>query len=293
MNLPASQAEARLKEDVEATKTIAITIAVYFLSYIPVIVFSIVGLNEKSTEVDNWFSFIARCSLELSSAVNPIIYYTRTNRFRSAFKQFLKDPFGSIGYKEKPNGHESDQVIARKKDREIAGDENGLQVQTDGNSTRQAYTGKRRNAMAILSIESLKVGDVSAKYMQPDGRELSGKACTTDLQVQDLHQVREEETCKGGDKEVNKKKTLEKKFKKRCQPLSKVHSLDVAEINTVTGGADGEKREEDVAYYCGRKDIRQDFSGKRRATITNNRELQKVRKTAWQAIEETQGLEPT
>ena len=290
MNLPASQAEARLKEDVEATKTIAITIAVYFLSYIPVIVFSIVGLNEKSTEADNWFSFIARCSLELSSAVNPIIYYTRTNRFRSAFKQFLKDPFGSIGYKEKPNGHESNQVIARKKDREIAAGEN---VQTDGNSTRQTYAGKRRNAMAILSIESLKVGDVSDKYMQPDGRELSGEACRSNLQVQDLHQVSEEETIKGGDKEVNKKRTSEKKFKKRCQPLSKVHSLDVAEINTVTGGADGEKREEDVAYYCGRKDIRQDFSGKRRATITNNRELQKVRKTAWQDIEEKQGLEPT
>ena len=293
MNLTASQAEARLKEDVEATKTIAIIIAVYFLSYIPAIVFSIVGLNKGSTEADNWFSFIARCSLELSRAVNPIIYYTRTSRFRSAFKRFLKNPSGTSRYKEKPNGHENDEAIPGKNDREIAGDENGLQVQTDANSTRQAYTGKRRNAMSILSIESLKVGDVSAEYMQPDGRELSGKACTSEFQVQDLHQVSEDETCKGGDKEVNRKRSVEKKFKKRWRPLSKVHSVDVAEINTVTGGADGETREEGAAYYCGRKDIRQDFSGKRRATITNNRELQKVRKTAWQDIEEKQGLEPT
>jgi len=59
-------------------------------------------LEENQTEIR--FGFIAWYSLYISSAVNPVIYYLRTSRFRSAFKQFLKDSFGSSDFKQKPCG---------------------------------------------------------------------------------------------------------------------------------------------------------------------------------------------
>ena len=69
--------------------------------------------------------FIASCSLYISSTVNPVIYYLPTSRFRSAFKQFLKDPFGSSDFKEKPTGRRQEEKrqteeMGRKKDAERA-----------------------------------------------------------------------------------------------------------------------------------------------------------------------------
>ena len=289
MNLPHDQAAARLKDDIKATKTIAITIGAYLVSYVPTIVYAILGLR-NADEADSWFGFVAWYTCSISTAVNPVIYYTRTNRCRSAFKQFLKDPFGSSDYKEKPNGNDNAQVTARKEQRErdTTGGENGLDVQTDANSTREAYTGKRRNAMVILPTGSMDVGHIT---VNGDGKELSGEARTSNHRLQDLHQVSKEGT-KVGDKEVDKKRSLKKKFKKRPR-LSKVHSLDVTAATSKTGPPGGDKREEG-AYCCGRKDIRQEFSGKRRTTITSSRELRNVRKTAWQDIEEKeQELEAT
>jgi len=71
LNLPDLQAQARLQNDIKATKTIAMTIAAYFFSYVPaLIVYAVVG-NKEESQADSWFS----------SAVNPIIYYLRTSRF--------------------------------------------------------------------------------------------------------------------------------------------------------------------------------------------------------------------
>ena len=77
------------------------TIAAFFFSYVPAILYAVVGNKEKS-QADSWFAFFAWYAVSFSSAVNPIIYYLRTNRFRSAFNEFIKDPFGSSDFKEKP-----------------------------------------------------------------------------------------------------------------------------------------------------------------------------------------------
>ena len=58
LNLPPLQAEARLKEDIKAIKTIAMTIAAYFLCYVPSIAFAMAGTAKENVEV-SWFGFIA------------------------------------------------------------------------------------------------------------------------------------------------------------------------------------------------------------------------------------------
>ena len=103
MNSRALQEQVRLQTYIKATKTIAITVAAYFMSYLPAIVYAVVGQREKS-QVDSWFAFVAWNATFFSSVVNPIIYYLRTRRLRSAFKQFLKDPLGSADFKERPTG---------------------------------------------------------------------------------------------------------------------------------------------------------------------------------------------
>ena len=99
MNLSALQAKARLQHDIKVTKTIAITVAAYFLSYVPAILYAVLG-NQAENLADSWFGFIAWYAIFFSSAVNPFIYYFRTSRFRSAFKPLFKDPFGSSDFKE-------------------------------------------------------------------------------------------------------------------------------------------------------------------------------------------------
>ena len=47
LNLPPLQEKARLKDDMKAIKTIGITIATYFLCYVPAIVHAVVGLQKE------------------------------------------------------------------------------------------------------------------------------------------------------------------------------------------------------------------------------------------------------
>ena len=103
INLAPLQDEARLQSAIKATTTIAITIAAHLSCCVPSIVYTVVGLREEN-QTEIWFGFIAGYSLYISSAVNPVIYYLRASRFRSAYKQFLKDPFGSSDFKQRPSG---------------------------------------------------------------------------------------------------------------------------------------------------------------------------------------------
>ena len=176
LNLPQIQAEARLKDDIKTTRTIAITIAAYFLCHVPTILYALVGL-ERGTLANIWFAFISWYTLYISSAVNPIIYYLRRRRCRSAFRQFLKDPFGSSGFKEKPHDRDSDRI------------ESGVH----GNQTRQKYPGKRRNALVILSIEDLAT-DISCRHEVPNNSgygegkaQTGGEAHASSRQVQNLY----------------------------------------------------------------------------------------------------------
>ena len=122
MNSRALQEQARLQTYIKATKTIAMTVAAYFMSYVPAIVYAVVGQREMS-QVDSWFGFIAWNATFFSSVVNPIIYYLQTRRLRSAFKQFLKDPFGSSDFKERPTG--PGKEIGKRNPKQAAAKKNG------------------------------------------------------------------------------------------------------------------------------------------------------------------------
>ena len=118
------------------------TVAAYFMSYVPAITYAMVGKTREISPVDSWLAFIAWNAIFLSSVVNPIIFFVRARRFRSAFKQFLKDPLGSSDFKEKPTvsslGKETEN---RKLDK------------TRGRLEK--YHGHQRNGIIALSVEAL------------------------------------------------------------------------------------------------------------------------------------------
>jgi len=152
LNLHDLRAEARLQIDIKATKTIVMMIVAYFFSYVPAIVYAVVGNKEKS-QADSWFAFFAWYAVSFSSAVNPIIYYLRTSRYRSAFSQFIKDPFGSSDCKEKPRCRVK---AAKKRILKGAGTtrKKGEEI-LSGSVVEEKYHGERRNGILALSIEAL------------------------------------------------------------------------------------------------------------------------------------------
>ena len=123
LNLPPLAAEARLKNDIKATKTVAMAIAVYYICYIPIIVFSIWRRNEEKRFSNLWYGFMLIFATFLPSALNPIIYVLRSRRHRSAFRQFLKDPCGTSAYRENPVKHEKEAKPQREKKPQIEGEE--------------------------------------------------------------------------------------------------------------------------------------------------------------------------
>ena len=82
-----------MRNDINSTKTIALTIAAFFLCYLPVLIYALVARLDGS-KANFWFSYTSWLVHCFSTIVNPLIYYTRAKRFRYALKQFLKDPFG-------------------------------------------------------------------------------------------------------------------------------------------------------------------------------------------------------
>ena len=93
MNLTDRQAKARMRKDLNSTKTIAMTMAAFFLCYLPVLFYALMARLDGS-KANFWFSYISWLVHCFSTIVNPLIYYTRAKRFRFALKHFLKDPFG-------------------------------------------------------------------------------------------------------------------------------------------------------------------------------------------------------
>lgn len=240
MNLPPLQAEARLQSDIKATKTIAITIVAYVLCYVPGIIYAVLGLQNESL-ADSWFAFIAWYSINISCAVNPVIYYLRTNHFHSALKQLFKDPLGSSDFKERPNcrgivngrgnGEKGNvKAMAKKLDGGTAegGDARGIQV--NGSETVQNYSGERMNGVLILSVKSLDPDNCSCHdgdgSEHEERKEQIGEAHASNLQVPNACQRKCEETEEKSE-EVSKKCGLGKEPSKR-QPFSsrkKVHPL--------------------------------------------------------------------
>lgn len=151
MNIDAIQAQVRLQNYIKATKTIAMTVAAYFISYVPAIAYAVMGQKE-SNQADSWFGFVAWAATFFSSVVNPIIYYVRTSRFRSAFKQFLKDPFGSSDFKDKQTG--SGKGVRKGNLGTDASQKNGTKR---ARKSQEKYHSSRRNGISVAPIEALQI----------------------------------------------------------------------------------------------------------------------------------------
>ena len=98
LNLPPLQAEARVKQDIQAAKTVAMAVVTYFICYLPAVIYAIL----RPDSVHSWFPFFAVFCTFFSSASNPIIYVFRNRKYRAAITQLVKDPFGRIPFQERP-----------------------------------------------------------------------------------------------------------------------------------------------------------------------------------------------
>lgn len=112
--------------DVKATKTVAITIGTYFICYIPTIVFAVLRSQTKDTFLPPWFAFTTVFCLFISSASNPIIYFLRNGRYRSAIRQLAKEPCGRSLFQERPERNSKElgqqQKNPRGKAKQLQGD---------------------------------------------------------------------------------------------------------------------------------------------------------------------------
>lgn len=137
LNLPPLQAEARLRMDIKATNTVAMTIVTYYICYIPAIAFTIRNHEAKDDKAFyGWVGFIVSFCTFVSSASNPVIYVLRSRRCRSAFWQLVQDPCGTSAFQEKPvkTGKEENQ---REKNPTL-GREPGESRRPEGNSECEA-----------------------------------------------------------------------------------------------------------------------------------------------------------
>ena len=147
-----------MQSDIKATKTIAFTVAAYFACYVPTIAYAVAGPEQDGSNADIWFSFFAWFAVFFSSAVNPIIYYVRSRRVRCAFKQFIKDPFGSSDLQEKSSGPGKAREIRNPEGAAIPrenGNEEGNGYQDD--EVLKNYHGQQRGGTMILSMQAQQV----------------------------------------------------------------------------------------------------------------------------------------
>lgn len=99
LQLSPIHAEARLQQDIKASKTVVITVVALLVCFIQPVWFALWNRhNPHST--GNWITFLVNFSLFLSSGINPFIYFFRARRFRLALKQLLKDPCGRSSFQE-------------------------------------------------------------------------------------------------------------------------------------------------------------------------------------------------
>ena len=155
--LSSLQARVRMQNDLKATKTIAMTIAAFFLCYIPVVAYAIVPKIDES-RTNFWFSHLAKLVLHFSTVVNPIIYFRRTPTFQCALKQFLKSPLGRGDFIVKPR-----IKIQR-----------GGAMPVNANQTMSFNRKWRRNGIAVSPIQIQKA-DLQGTEVDQSGKEATEK----------------------------------------------------------------------------------------------------------------------
>ena len=277
MSLPSLQAEARLRNDIKAVKTIAVTVAVYFICYLPAIVYAAVGSQKTGNLNEAWIGFVVSCSLYISSTVNPVIYYLRTSRFRSAFKQFLKDPFGSSDFKEQQSGRKQEEKrktegMGREKDAERAdGEKEAREIEFDGNQPRNTHSGKQRNEM-ILSIANLQSDEWPLQAGESRDYRRAGKQTREALAskihaVQKPREMQGEQTEKGSEAEFIVGGVLGNESRKRQPSGKKVHPLQI--INLEINEDSAEKKTEVSLHGRQGKTESKLSLGRRRNAITS------------------------
>lgn len=235
MNLSHLQAEARLKCDIKACKTIAITIAANFLSYVPAILYAVLDLEQGSL-ASSWFSFFVVYSLYLCSALNPIIYYLRNSRFQSALRQFVKDPLGSSDIREKPADIDNagdkpnrDVMVGTSNDKGTIEERDAVEQNMSGSRARRSIS-QDEDAEIIVSINRVP----TRAWAQNDGdnasTEYRGNKVPRPV-VPSVHSPGEEV-------QTGKKHQFLKDPKEQKRPLSssksssrrKVHPLGIADL---------------------------------------------------------------
>ena len=107
--------------DIQAAKTVAMTVLAYLVCYIPFILFTRFGYLNSNASRAGWPGFLAQFCIFVSSGINPVIYCFRTRRFRSALVQFLKDPCGRSPIQEPRKEQMAQSNMADRMTREAVG----------------------------------------------------------------------------------------------------------------------------------------------------------------------------
>ncbi|KAL9951404.1 hypothetical protein ACROYT_G044059 [Oculina patagonica] len=202
LNLPPLCAEARLKMDIKATKTVAMTVALYYICYIPTIVFSIWRHNEEDRVFNAWFAFIVTFCTFLSSALNPIIYVARNRRNRSALRQLLKNPCGTSAYRENPVRKEQEAGQRAKKPQIEGGGlkdgrDTGASVRPGSNpENRKEKEAKQREMEPQMEGEELKDGRDAGASVRPGSNPENRKE--KEAKQREMEQQMEGEELKDG-----------------------------------------------------------------------------------------------
>jgi len=232
-----------------------------------------------------WFGFFAWYSLYISSAVNPIVYNLRTNRYRSAFKQFLKDPFGSSDFKEKPtnriNGEkQKGEDRSKKEDSKGNGDVDRHVVHNDGNQTRLEYSVQRKNGAIVLAIGNLEVPlyphESGESKEHVETRERRESACERKPCEKIEKRTREE-----SEEVLRECAFRENKFRNQNQRSCRnnVWLRQIAPLNTTRQPSETIRATD--AHCAKKKLIIQRSLRTRRNAVTTVQEFQPVPKAAW------------
>ena len=149
MNLSALQAQTRLQLDIKATKTIAITLAAYFCSYVPAIVHGAMGQQVLVC--------IHRLVRDLVFGRSESPYLLSPNQPISLGIQAVHqtDPFESSDFKEKPSG----RANGREK-RNLTGAAATTKTNGSRAENTKRFHGERRHGVMVLSIEPLQAANL-------------------------------------------------------------------------------------------------------------------------------------
>ena len=152
--LPPLQAEARFKQDIKATKTVALAVVTYFVCYVPAIAAAVWHRDADNT-LHSWFNFLSSFCTLASSASNPIIYVMRNRRFRAALRQIVKDPCGRTPFQERPvrngkGGQEQRHNNPRREAEQLEGEKPGASTRPEENPESEA-----RSAIATTATSQM------------------------------------------------------------------------------------------------------------------------------------------